>query len=246
MSRGTLAVAGAALALVVLAVVLGRAPQQPSGAPSSSYATTPDGLAAYATLLERAGHDVRRVRAPLDEHTPPAGDTLVVVDGTILPARQRAALRAFVARGGHAVLAGTAATALGGDPSRRVQRIGRGTATLVDDATPLRNRALAQDDNAAQALQLAGAPGRRIAFLESVHGYREQTGLAALPASVKTTLWLLGLAALAFLLWRGRRLGPPELPARPLPPPRRAHVEALAAALARTKPQPQTNHEDST
>ncbi|WP_027004745.1 DUF4350 domain-containing protein [Conexibacter woesei] len=248
MSRGTLAAAVAALALVVVAVVLGRAPQQPTGPASSSYATTPDGLAAYATLLERAGHDVRRLRAPLDEHTPAASDTIVVVDGTLLPSRQRAALRRFVGDGGHAVLAGTAATALGGDPSRGIQRIGRGTATLVDDATPLRNRALARDDNAEQALHLAGPPARRIVFVESVHGYRDQTGLAALPSSVKTTLWLLALAALAFLLLRGRRLGPPELPARPLPPPRRAHVEALAAALARTKPQPQpqTNHEDST
>jgi Domain of unknown function (DUF4350) len=246
MSRGTLAAAIAVLALVVVAVVLGRAPQQPSGPASSSYATTPDGLAAYATLLERAGHDVRRVRAPLDEHTPAAGDTLVIVDGTRLTYDQEAGLRRFLNRGGRAILAGTAVTELPGDGSDHMRQIGRGTATFVPDPTPLRNRALAQDDNAAFALRLAGPSSRRIAFLESVHGYREQTGLAALPAGVKTTLWLLALAALAFLLLRGRRLGPPELPQRPLPPPRRAHVEALAAALARTKPQPQTNHEDST
>lgn len=248
MSRGTLAVAGAVVALVVAAVLLGRAPQQPSGPPSSSYATTPDGLAAYATLLERAGHDVRRVRTPLDQRTPPRADTLVIVDGTRLDHDQETGLRRFLRRGGRAILAGTAVTALPGDGSQGMSQVGRGTATFVPDPTPLRNRALAQGDNAAFALRLAGPPSRRIAFLETVHGYGERTGLAALPASVKTTLWLLGLAALAFLLWRGRRLGPPELPQRPLPPPRRAHVEALAAALARTKPQPQpqTNNEDST
>jgi hypothetical protein len=249
-SRSTLAIGAAVLALLAIAAFLGRAPTQPHGPPSSSYATTPDGLAAYASLLQRAGHDVRRIRAPLNERTPPRSDTIMLVDGTLLPARQRAALRAFAARGGHAILAGTAATTLGGDPSAGTQRIGHGTATLVADANPLRNRALALGDNAAQGLQLAGSPRQRIAFVESVHGYADRSGLGALPTSVKTTLWLLALAALAFLVLRGRRLGPPELAARPLAPPRREHVEALAAALARTKDRatltPQTNNEDST
>jgi hypothetical protein len=244
MSRGTLALGAAAIALIVVAVLLGRAPQQPSGAPSSSYATTPEGLAAYATLLERAGHDVRRVRTPLDQRTPPRTDTLVIVDGRRLTYGQQTGLIRFVRRGGHAILVGSAVTELAGNGAEGTRRRGRGTVTLVGDATPLRNRALGQDDNAATALRLAGPPSRRIAFLETVHGYGERTGLAALPASVKTTLWLLALATLAFLLLRGRRFGPPELPARPLPPPRRAHVEALAAALARTKPQ--TDNEDST
>lgn len=244
MSRGTLALGAAAIALIVVAALLGRAPQQPRGAPSSSYATTPEGLAAYATLLERAGHDVRRVRTPLDQRTPPPTDTLVIVDGTRLSYDQQTGLIRFVRRGGHAILAGTAVTALGGSAAQRTLDRGRGSVTLVGDATPLRNRALARGGNAAYALRLAGPPSRRIAFLETVHGYGERTGLAALPTSVKTTLWLLALATLAFLLLRGRRLGPPELPSRPLPPPRRAHVEALAAALARTKPQ--TDNEDST
>jgi Domain of unknown function (DUF4350) len=243
-SRGTLALGAAALALIVVATLLGRAPQQPSGAPSSSYATTPDGLAAYATLLQRAGHEVRRVRVPLDRRTPPATDTLVIVDGRRLSYAEETGLRRFVRRGGRAILAGTAAGALTADRTPRTLHLGRGSATLVPDATLLRNRALAQGDNAYRALHLAGPPARRIAFLESVHGYQDRTGLAALPRSVKTTILLLGLATLAFMVWRGRRLGPPELPERPLPPPRRQHVEALAAALARTKPQ--TNNEDST
>jgi hypothetical protein len=243
MSRGSLLALLAAAAVVLVAVVLGRAPEQPSGPPSSSYATAPDGLAAYATLLERAGHDVRRVRASLADRPPVRGETVVVVDGRRLPAAQRDALRAFVRGGGHAVLAGTAADTLGGEATlpRRAggtatvtRGIGRGTALLVPDAEPLRNRSLATGDHAAEALALAGAPASRIAFVESVHGYREETGLAALPDRLQTCLLLLALAALVFLLARGRRLGPPEAQARALPPPRRAHVEALAAALART------------
>ncbi|HWI70322.1 MAG TPA: DUF4350 domain-containing protein [Baekduia sp.] len=243
MSRGTLVVIFAAVAVLAVAVALGRAPEQPSGPAGSSYATTPGGLAAYATLLERAGHDVRRVRAPLDERKPSVGETVVVVDGTPLPAAERDALTAQVRAGGRAVLAGTAARGFSG--AARGRAVGRGTIVIVPDATALRNRALDQGDNAARALALAGPPSRRIAFVESVHGYHEQRGLSALPDAVITCLWLLGLAALAFLVVMGRRLGPPEDAARDLAPPRRAHVEALAAALARTKDKDTILHPDT-
>jgi len=244
MTRANLALGLGAAVLVLLVVFLGRAPERASGPASSSYATTPAGLAAYATLLERAGHDVRRVRASLADRRPGGGETVVVVDGDALPGEQRDALRAYLRGGGHAILAGTAAGTLGGDarlPRRAggtapvTRRIGRGTAILVPDAEPLRNRSLADAAHAAEALTIAGPPTRAVAFVESVHGYREETGLAALPDRVQTCLLLLLAAALAFLLARGRRLGPPEEQARALPPPRRAHVEALAAALARTR-----------
>lgn len=235
MSRGTVLAVAAIVAVFAVAALLGRAPQQPSGPPSSSYATTPRGLAAYASLLERAGHDVRRVRAPLDERAPSRDETLVIVDGRPLPAAERVALMRHLRAGGHAVLAGGAARLLGGpEPRPGTRRVGRGAATLVPDADGLRNRALGAGDNAARALQLAGPPARRVAFVESVHGYHEERGLAALPDAVQNCLVLLGVAALAFLVWRGRRLGPPEARARALAPPRREHVEALAAALART------------
>jgi hypothetical protein len=241
-SRGTALVLVAAVAVLAIAVVFGRAPEQPSGPRGSSYATTAGGVAAYATLLERAGHDVRRLRAPLDERRPSPGETVVIVDGTRLPEDELAALDAQVRVGGRAVLAGSAMRSLPGDAgtdarsaSRGTRPVGRGAYVLVPDATPLRNRALGRGDNAARALTLAGPPSRRVAFVESVHGYHDERGLAALPDAVITCLWLLGLATLAFLVLRGRRLGPPEAAARELAPPRRAHVEALAAALARTK-----------
>ena len=47
---------------IVLAVVDRLAPQ-PKGPKSSSYATSPQGLAAYAAVLERNGHPVRRAAA---------------------------------------------------------------------------------------------------------------------------------------------------------------------------------------
>ena len=220
---------GALAAVVAVGVAFGRAAPQPGGPPSSSYTTRPDGLAAYATLLQRAGHDVRRIRARLDRHRPPAAETLVLADGRPLPRAERAALTAFLRAGGRAVLAGpTAQLALQrGAP--------RGGVTLLPDAAPLTNRRLGEDGNAARALALAGPPARRVAFVESVHGFGERRGLGALPSAVRWCLGLLGLAALVLLAARGRRLGPPEALARELPPARRAHVDALAAALARTR-----------
>ena len=42
--------------------IVDRLTPQPKGPPSSSYATSPRGLAAYASVLERSGHPVRRLR----------------------------------------------------------------------------------------------------------------------------------------------------------------------------------------
>jgi hypothetical protein len=106
------------------------------------------------------------------------------------------------------------------------------------DGGILTNRALPIGDHAARALLLAGPPSRRVAFLESVHGFHERRGLGALPVAVRWCLWLSALAAAVFLLARGRRLGPPEAASRELPPPRRVHVDALAAALARVQDRP--------
>lgn len=111
-----------------------------------------------------------------------------------------------------------------------VTRAGNGRIALLADSSPLQNRLLARDDNAALALALSGQ--RDLAFLETVHGYT-RSGLGALPSRAKVALLLLLAAALAFMAARGRRLGPPEARTRPLPPPRRAYVQALATTLAR-------------
>jgi hypothetical protein len=114
-------------------------------------------------------------------------------------------------------------------------QLGRGRAFLLADISPLENDLLAHADNAELGLMLAGAPGRRVLFAESVHGYGNATGLAALPSRWKWALVGLLIAALVTVASRVRRLGPPESePRRPLPP-RRAHVDAVGVALARTR-----------
>jgi hypothetical protein len=113
--------------------------------------------------------------------------------------------------------------------------IGRGRVFLLADPSPLQNRLLGERDNAALGLALAGPPAREVDFLETYHGYGSSSGLAALPLAWKLLLAGAGLAALVYMIARGRRFGPPEPVERDLPPSRFEYVEALGAVVARTK-----------
>ena len=106
---------------------------------------------------------------------------------------------------------------------------------LLADAAPLQNGFIGRADNAALALALAGDPRRPVTFVESVHGFDERTGLAALPARWKLAIVFGVLAALLWLASRARRFGPPEDTGVQAAPARREHVEALAIALRRTR-----------
>jgi len=116
-----------------------------------------------------------------------------------------------------------------------VADVGRGRVLLVADSSILQNRLLAEGDNAALGLALAGGPERPVKFAESVHGFGEASGIDAIPRGWLWTLGGLVLAALVWMLARGRRLGPPERERRVLAPPRRAFVESLGVVLAKTR-----------
>lgn len=113
--------------------------------------------------------------------------------------------------------------------------LGEGEILYLSDAWPIENRGIASADNAALALALAGDEGRPVVFAEGVHGYGATSGWRAIPSRWKTALAGLAAAALVLMWARGRRLGPPESASRPLAPPRREHVDALASTLARTR-----------
>jgi hypothetical protein len=83
-------------------------------------------------------------------------------------------------------------------------------------------------------LTLPGAADRPVTFAEGIHGYGEDSGVAAIPTEWKVAFAGLALAVLVFAWARGRRLGPPDQPNRTLPPPRAAYIDALAGSLART------------
>jgi hypothetical protein len=273
---------------MVLLIGVARLTQGPRGPDSSSYATAPRGAGAYAELLARAGHPVRRIRGSLSQTTISAASTVIVLDPRGVLASEVGALRRFLQRGGR-VLAGASppgawlrelvgaqaptweqggptrpgvlarapetagvqtiftdgagrwteargALSLVGDDSGAlalIRPVGRGRLVLLADVSPLQNRLLAGADNAAFALALI--PSGTVAFAEGVHGYGRVSGLAAIPGRWRLLLAGLLAATLVLVLSRARRLGPPQDGARPMAPPRGEYVDALAAALKRTR-----------
>jgi uncharacterized protein DUF4350 len=166
---------------------------------------------------------------------PPTGDTIGVATAA---ARGLAGVRTVQSAAAHAWTKPGRTQPLverGGRIVVAVTTLGRGRVFLLADPSPLQNRLLGERDNAALGLALAGPRGRAVDFLETYHGYGRSSGLAALPFAWKLLLGGTGLAALVYLIARGRRFGPPEPLERDLPPSRFEYVEALAAVVARTK-----------
>lgn len=109
MSRGWkigLSVAAGIAALnLLLAGVRAATGGTPGGPRSSSYATGPDGDAAYAALLLKAGHKVVRLRLPPGRVNLLPTDTAVVLDPPFVERADGDALAAFVSGGGRLIAA---------------------------------------------------------------------------------------------------------------------------------------------
>ncbi len=282
-ARAGLAVLAILVGINVIGALIDAVAPSPSGTASSSFATKPEGLAAWAELAKRNGIRVRALRDSPADATLGGEGTIAVMDAAALSRDEARALRTFAEGGGRVIAGGEpggwvatlldapppgwdgdgpetvkakatepettgvarvktsgdgrwrADGALAGDEGSLliVRRVGNGRIVLLADTSPLQNRLLDEDDNAAFALALSGRGP--LTFVESVHGYGPQRGLAAIPARFGWALLGLLLAALVFMVARGRRLGPPEREHRDLPPPRRAYVDALAATMARGK-----------
>jgi hypothetical protein len=78
----------------------------PGGAPGSSYATAPDGLAAYSELLANWGHRVSRQRGTLADNTIDAASTLMILDPPYLSDTEAGVALTFVVNGGRLVIGG--------------------------------------------------------------------------------------------------------------------------------------------
>jgi hypothetical protein len=101
-----IAVAVAAVGYEIVSVIAGSFTPGPGGATSSSFATSSDGLAAYAELLQRTGHRVTQLRGvPADAHLDPS-QTVVALDPNRLSNDDVRALKGFVQTGGELVAGG--------------------------------------------------------------------------------------------------------------------------------------------
>jgi hypothetical protein len=283
-------VIAALAAFIVLLEVLERISPAPEGPRSSSYATSPQGIAGYASVLQRAGHPIRRLRTSVTDDAPPTDATLIVLDPDVMEPDEAKAIGDWVRSGGRLVAGGAGDSGwldeviphvprwepdgetereplLGVIETSDVEvvrahefgawhelgntlpvigpadaplvvtvRSGEGSVALLADASPLHNRALDEADNAMFGLNLIGGARKPVAFLETVHGYGVSRGFGGLPANVKWVLLGLALTTLMALWAAGRRFGPIEDIDEELPPPRVEYVDALASALARTKP----------
>ena len=83
---------------------LNQAAGGPSGPTSSSYATSPEGVRAYADLLVEEGHDVERLRSRVDEVDVEGASTIVMLDPGTVTAEEAEALHTFVQSGGRLVV----------------------------------------------------------------------------------------------------------------------------------------------
>jgi hypothetical protein len=95
----------------------------PEGPRSSSFATSPHGVAAWAELLDRSGTEVRPLRERASDDTLPADGTVVMLDPESFTRGQARALRRFAERGGRVVAGGASpgpwlAALAGGAPPR--------------------------------------------------------------------------------------------------------------------------------
>jgi hypothetical protein len=105
--RVALGVVGLVVGLNVAVKVVESVYPAPGGPSASAYGTREDGVAAYAELLRRAGHEVERVRErPRDIGLDPAATTVVLLDPGIVEDEDADALRTFVERGGRLLASG--------------------------------------------------------------------------------------------------------------------------------------------
>ena len=111
MRRETKAVIGIGVvlgAVIAITVVLDALVPSPGGPRSSSFATAPDGVAAWADLARRSGLEVRTLRERWSDDTAPSEGTVVLLDPDELTRGQARALRRFAEGGGRVVAGGSA------------------------------------------------------------------------------------------------------------------------------------------
>lgn len=99
-------VVGGLVALNLLVLLVATQLRSPTGPRSSSYATSPAGVAAYASLLEEFGYETERYRRPLGDEPLDPSATVVLLDPPSVPSDATTALGEFLEDGGRLVAGG--------------------------------------------------------------------------------------------------------------------------------------------
>ena len=125
-----------AIALVVLAIgyeaislVVDSFTPGPGGATSSSYATSADGLAAYAEVLQHTGRRVGQLRGKVGDAQLDPAQTVIALDPNQLTSADGAKLKAFVQGGGQLVAGGS-------NPGRWLSELIRDPPSWSSDGLP--------------------------------------------------------------------------------------------------------------
>jgi len=164
----------------------------------STYRADAKGSRALYLLLDELGYEVERWHRDLtllDEDI----DLLVVIGRSGLPSAEVAGVRSLVEAGGASLFFGEAPEQLAGLHGVR----------LVEDLEAASNLGLRGEGNAERVVGVVAslvAPGARVAFDESAHGFSASRGIAAYIADRALGATVLQLLLLAlFAIWSIRR-----------------------------------------
>jgi hypothetical protein len=124
----------------------------PEGPRSSSFATAPQGMAAWAELLERSGAEVRQLRERPSDESLPAEGTVVMLDPESFTRGQARALRRFAERGGRVVAGGA-------EPGDWLAELTGGEPPVWDDGSGESARVLVPAPETGAAHSLVSADG---------------------------------------------------------------------------------------
>jgi uncharacterized protein DUF4350 len=168
-------IVGAFVLVNVVVALVSRYTSNPGGPTSSSYATAPEGLAAYFDLLASAGHSVTRVREDLAKADLDTGSTLVVLDPRRSDLAAAVALRTFVEGGGRLIAGGAEELRLIllDRPPVWTERGSRQNAVLapVPEVAGVSSVVSAGEgswESAGEALPVVGSDGRTLAVVATV------------------------------------------------------------------------------
>jgi uncharacterized protein DUF4350 len=143
-ARAVLGVVAVLVGLNALAIAFDALFPSPEGPRSSSFATAPEGVAAWAELARRSDIEVSALRERPSDVTLPAEGTVVMLDPDDFTGGQARALRRFAERGGRVVVGGL-------DPGSWADVLG---APRWEDEAPKQARATDLGD--AEAVRTAG------------------------------------------------------------------------------------------